>query len=109
MRGANLAVRFFFELCALAAFAYWGFLTPGGTAQHILLGIGAPILMAIVWGAFIAPRAAVALPRSVTVVLGLLVLELAAVALAAAGLVPLAVIFGVAVAINAALIVAWEH
>ena len=53
------AVAFLSELAALAALAYWGVTTPDGAAARILLGIGAPVLAAVLWGLFAAPRAVV--------------------------------------------------
>jgi hypothetical protein len=54
----NLAVRFLLELCMLAAVGYWGFKTGSGWFIKILLGIGAPLLIAVLWGMFAAPKAA---------------------------------------------------
>ena len=56
MRYANDGLRFLLELSALAALAYWGFEEFGGAAQW-LLGLGASVLAAAVWGAFVAPKA----------------------------------------------------
>jgi hypothetical protein len=57
----------------------------------------------------VAPKAAVHLPGLIPFVLGLVILELAAVALAAAGHPFSAVIFGAIVVINAALMLIWEQ
>lgn len=75
--------------------------------MKIGLGISAPLLAAVVWGTLVAPNAAVRLPGLVPFVLGLVILGLAAVALAAAGHPFLAVIFGAIVLINAALMLLW--
>jgi len=61
LRYANLTLRFALELAALAALGYWGFAEHDGAAA-ILLGLGAPGLAALVWGLFVAPKAAVDLP-----------------------------------------------
>ena len=58
MRGANLVLRFLLELSALAATAYWGFSTTSGVTQWVL-GLGAPALVAVVWGLFVSPKAKV--------------------------------------------------
>ncbi len=55
--GATVTVRFLCELAMLAALAYWGF-TVGDGACAWVLGIGAPLLAAIVWGAWVARRPA---------------------------------------------------
>ncbi|HKO84627.1 MAG TPA: YrdB family protein [Actinomycetota bacterium] len=52
---ANLTVAFLLELCALAALGYWGFRTASGPAAKAALGIGAPLLAAVLWGLFAAP------------------------------------------------------
>lgn len=54
---ANLTVAFLLELCALAALGYWGLRTASGPATKAALGIGAPLLAAVLWGLFAAPRA----------------------------------------------------
>jgi hypothetical protein len=109
LKQANLGLRFLFELCALVALGYWGFRTDWGTAAKIGLGIGAPLLMAVVWGAFVAPKARVTLPATAREFLGLAILELAAVALAAAGAPALAIAFGILVLVNAVLKVVWNQ
>lgn len=49
----NLLVRFVLELCMLASVGYWGFKTGDGAAMAALLGVGGPLVMAVVWGTFI--------------------------------------------------------
>jgi hypothetical protein len=50
--------------------------------------------VAVLWGVFVAPNAAVPLPAVPTFVLGLVILELAAAALVAAGHLVLGIAFG---------------
>ncbi len=57
IKGANLALRFLLELCALGLLSYWGFKTGGGLIAKILLGICAPLMAAVVWGVFVSPQA----------------------------------------------------
>ena len=54
----NEAVRFFLELCILIILGYWGFKTGNSTFTKILLGIGSPLLFAVIWGIFLAPKSA---------------------------------------------------
>jgi hypothetical protein len=54
--GALLAVRFALELAALAALAYWGFSEFDGVLS-VVLGVGAPLAAAVVWGLFVSPKA----------------------------------------------------
>jgi uncharacterized protein DUF2568 len=56
-RGINLALAFLLELVALAALAYWGYCTGNSTFTSLLLGIGIPLVAALLWGLFAAPRA----------------------------------------------------
>lgn len=51
----NLGLRFLLELAALGAFAYWGWTEHSG-ALRLLWSIGLPLLAALMWGAFRAPR-----------------------------------------------------
>ena len=53
---ANAGLRFVLELCALVALAYWGF-NASETIVEWLLGLGAPLAFALVWGALVAPKA----------------------------------------------------
>jgi hypothetical protein len=73
IKGANLALRFLLELCALVALGYWGFKTGSGMLTRIALGIGAPLVAAIVWGPFVAPGAPVSLSLPLTLLLQALV------------------------------------
>ncbi|GHF77083.1 hypothetical protein GCM10017566_59090 [Amycolatopsis bartoniae] len=62
MRLVNEGLAFLLELLALAALAYWGFATGDGIVWKFVLGIGAPVVAAVVWGLFAAPRASFGLP-----------------------------------------------
>ena len=62
LHGTNLALAFALELCALAALCYWGFSVGGVPVTKAVLGIGAPLCAAVLWGLFAAPRAPVSVP-----------------------------------------------
>jgi hypothetical protein len=109
IKGANLALRFLLELCALGALGYWGFKTGGGLMMKIGLGIGAPLVSAVVWGTFLSPQAPVPLPGLLVFVLQVLIFGSAAAALVATGHRTLALAFGVIVVINAILMYVWEQ
>jgi Protein of unknown function (DUF2568) len=102
----NLAVAFLLELCALAALGYWGFHTGSGsgTGAKVALGIGAPLLAAIVWGMFVAPKATVKLPAPAQLALKVAIFGLAAAGLALAGQPGWAWAFGLVVVANLALV-----
>jgi hypothetical protein len=106
---ANLALAFLLELCALAAFAWWGYQAGQGTLAKIALAIGAPLLVAVFWGLFVAPRAVVTLSPLWRSVLALVVFALATVALYVTGQTALAWIFLIAAILNRILILAWKQ
>jgi hypothetical protein len=99
---ANDGLRFLLELSALAALAYWGFHEFGGAAQW-LLGLGAPLLAAAAWGAFVAPKASRPTVDPVRLLLELAVFGSGVVALLLAGSTALAIIFAALVLVHLAL------
>jgi Protein of unknown function (DUF2568) len=103
LRAANLALKFFLELGALAALAYWG-ATSGGGVRAVLLAIVTPAVAIVLWGLFAAPKSRRRLPRGARVPFELFVFALAVVALIAAGSPVAAVVFAVVVILNAALL-----
>ena len=107
IKGANLALRFLLELCALGGLGYWGFKTGGGLIAKIGLGIGTPLVAAVVWGTFVSPQAPVQLPGPLSLILQVLVFGSATAALVATGHRTLAMVFGVLVVINAILMYVW--
>jgi hypothetical protein len=109
MKSINLAIRFALELCGLAALAYWGYQTGNSTAASVVLAILAPLVMIVIWGAFVAPRSRVAVPKPAKAMLGLAILLLTALALADAGWPTLAIVFGIVATINAALMSLWDQ
>jgi hypothetical protein len=109
IKGANLLLRFLLELLALGALGYWGFMTGSATLTKVALGVGAPLVAAVVWGTFLSPRAPVQLPWLLVLVLQALVCGSAAAGLVSTGHLTLAVVFGVIVVINAILMYVWEQ
>lgn len=109
LRLANLGVRFALELAALAAVAYWGATAPAGGVVRLSLAIAAPVLVAVVWGLFIAPKARIPTGLFGRAGLGFVVFSIAALALWARGQTSLAVVFeGVALA-SSVLLMALEE
>jgi len=106
VRLTHEAARFFLELCALAALAYWGVVTGDGALEQAAWGIGAPVAAAVVWGLFVAPRAPSRLPLPQRLVPELAVFGAGVAALAAAGRTALALVFAIAVAVNEILLYA---
>jgi hypothetical protein len=101
---ANLALRFLLELCALAALGYAGFHTGQNMIVKLALAIGAPLIAAAVWGAFIAPRATVVVPTWLWLVLQAIIFGAAGVGLAMTDHRALAVTFLLVVALNGVLL-----
>ncbi|MFF7455689.1 YrdB family protein [Kitasatospora sp. NPDC008115] len=92
---ANGGLAFALELGLLAALCYWGFRTGFGTPVRILLGVGAPVLAATVWGLFLAAGGpAFPLPLAPEIALKLVVFATGALALHAAGRTTLGLVFG---------------
>ena len=106
MKSANLGLRFLLELSALAATSYWGFATASGVTQWVL-GLGAPIAVAVAWGLFVSPKAKVALPHPARFAIELMVWTAAAVALVAAGQVALGIVFATVALVSGALNYMW--
>ena len=107
MRAANLVVRFLLELSALTATAYWGFATASGLTQWVL-GLGAPALVAVIWGLFVSPKAKVELPRPAQFAIELLVFAAAALALVAAGQPVLGIVLAAVELVSGTLNYVWD-
>jgi hypothetical protein len=90
---ANDGLRFLLELAALAAVAYWGFAEHDGAVQWVL-GLGAPLLVAVAWGAFVAPKASHPTTDPVRLLLEVAVFGSGVAALWAADRTTLALVFG---------------
>ncbi len=96
---ANDALRFMLEVSGLAALAYWGFHSAGGAPQW-LLGLGAPLAMAVAWGLFMSPKAPVRLKDPGRLLAELAIFGAACAALAAAGRHQLATVLAVTAAVH---------
>jgi hypothetical protein len=99
---ANDGLRFLLELAALAALAYWDFAEFDGVAQWVL-GLGAPLLAAGVWGTFVAPKASRPTVDPVRLLLEVAVFGSGVAALLAAGSAALALVFAALVVVHLAL------
>jgi hypothetical protein len=102
VRPANDVLRFLLELAALASLAYWGFDAADG-ALAWALGLGAPLLMAVVWGMFMSPKAAHRVDDPARLAAEIAIFGAAVAALAIAGEPVLAAGLGVLVAAHLAL------
>lgn len=109
IRAANLGLRFLLELCLLAALCFWGLHSGPNLPARIGLGVGAPLLAALVWGSFIAPRATRPVRLPVRLLLEVLLFGLAAAGLTLAGRPRLALALALIYLINAALLLLWRQ
>ncbi len=104
MRSVNLALRFVLELCALAAFAYWGSQVSGSLAINIIVAIAAPVLAATAWGVFVSPRGRHRLHGAPYLIAELIFFGLAAGALVGSGRVILGLALGLVALVNLTLV-----
>jgi hypothetical protein len=107
LKNINLALAFLLELCMLAALGYWGFTVNQSMAIRVGAGLGVPVLAAVVWGVWMAPRAAYPLPQPWHLIVELIIFGLAIAALYAAGRPRLALAFGVVYVLNVVLRYIW--
>lgn len=109
MKAINLGIAFLLELAMLAALAVWGFQVSDNLPLRIVVGVGAPLLAAVLWGIFMAPLSKRRLTGAAYLVLKFVLFGLAAIALAAAGHGTLAVVFAVVAVINQVLLIVWKQ
>jgi Protein of unknown function (DUF2568) len=108
VKGLYLALKFLLELAALAAVGLWGASIADGLAA-VLLAVGLPLVVAVLWGRFAAPRARHRLPLHLRAPFELGVVALAALALWGAGAATWAAVFAVIAVANAFLLTAFHQ
>jgi hypothetical protein len=104
----NLLVKFLLELGALAAVGLWGASIADGAAA-VVLAIGLPVVTAVLWGAFAAPRARHRLRLLLRAPFELAVFALAALALWGAWSAAWGAAFAAVAAVNALLLTAFHQ
>lgn len=77
------ALGFVLEIAMVASFLYWGFRQP--SPWNLVLGIGVPAVVVVLWGIFMAPKGSRRLPLNVVSGVSLLLFMVAGAALLAAG------------------------
>lgn len=105
----NLAVRFFLEICALFVAGYWGFKTGSSGWMKGLLGIGIPLVLAVLWGLMGSPKAPIQLAVPFRFFLEAVVFGLPLLFLISLGKINFAWIYGVIVVINRILMWVWDQ
>ncbi len=106
---SNGIVRFALELAALVVLAEWGWQRGGDTLSRTGLCVGMPLLAALLWGQFVAPRAPRYLGRPGRLAVEIGVFGAAVLALRALGHPHVASAFALLAAINTALVHANGH
>lgn len=109
LKTLNLAFAFILELCLLAALGYWGWQTGGTLLVRLALGVGAPLLLAIVWGIFAAPTAQRRLKQPWLTALKLLLFGVGTIALVIVGQAVAAAVFFVLFLVNSFLAWVWHQ
>ncbi|MFJ8065401.1 YrdB family protein [Psychrobacillus sp. NPDC096426] len=104
-----LGLFFLMELCTLAAFSYWGFHMNRGWLINSLLGLGTPLLIAVFWGTFIAPKASHPVSVPLRIILQSIIFALAVAALYFSDKSKLATIFGIVVLVETILMYVIEE
>lgn len=107
--GINLAIRFILEICALVSLGYWGFHSDHGYMVKVLLGIGSPLLMAIIWGTFVSPKASIPVRGIKRLLLELIIFGFATLALYNAEHPVIALFFLILVIFNILFLRIWEQ
>lgn len=105
----NITTSFLLELAMLASLGYWGFYGEKSVLAKWMLGIGIPLLIAIVWGIFFAPNAVRRLNSTSGTLLSLLLFLLSAAALFYAQHPTLAIIFALTAIANRVLTLVWKQ
>ena len=100
MRVANLGARFVLELCALVALGYGGWQASGPVWLRVLLAAALPLVGAVIWARWVAPKASHPVPDPLRLIPEWLVFGGAAVALAVTGHPILAAALAILAAVN---------
>ncbi len=109
MRNLNLVFRFILELTVLAALFLLGTSITDEFIAQVVLGIGLPLLVIIVWGLFVAPRSVRRLPDPARLGLELVVFGSGVLAFLLIGQLLLGALLGAAALINLALLFLWDQ
>lgn len=102
-----LVVRFFLELGVLASLGYWGIIALAGPARYVLAAVG-PVVVIVVWGFFVSPKAPRRLEDPPRLVVELVVFGAGVAALSAADQPLYAAAFGLVVLVDMLVLMAWD-
>ncbi|MGG3280114.1 YrdB family protein [Paenibacillus solani] len=108
-KAINLAVRFLLELVILFALGYWGFHFDSNLIIQIVLGVGLPLIIAIIWGKTISPKATIRLPMIGIIGIELLIFGTAFLCLLSEGFKAFAFIFIIVSLVNRYIIIKFNQ
>jgi hypothetical protein len=108
LKQLNIALSFVLEIAMLAAYAHWGYHAVTGPLRW-LLAIAAPLLAAVVWGLFLAPKATRRLGSAAGIIVSTVLFLLAGLALFASGQPGLGIAMLALTAVNRALLAVWKQ
>jgi hypothetical protein len=108
VKSINLGIRFLLEVLALIIYCYWGF-HRDGLILKMILGIGTPLLAAVLWGTFGAPKAAYKAEGFTHLLLEIIIFGFAAVALYFSDKSSLANLYGIIFIVNLILLKLWNQ
>ncbi|MGG3890505.1 YrdB family protein [Metabacillus fastidiosus] len=109
IKSLNIALRFLIELCSLFAIGYWGFQMGKGILLKSILGIGAPLTIAVIWAMFGSPNASYQLNSGLRLSLELIIYLLASAAIYTTGRPKTAVLFITIALANLTLMYVWRQ
>ncbi|WP_027724592.1 YrdB family protein [Tuberibacillus calidus] len=107
--GINLLLRFVLEIGALISLGYWGFHLDLALGLKIVVGIGAPLLAAVIWATFGSPAAPFPVKGWRKLFLEVMIFGGSALALFAAGQRVLAILFVLLTVLNRVLMQIWHQ
>jgi Protein of unknown function (DUF2568) len=105
----NEVLAFLLEIIALLILADWGWHRGEASGTRLLQAIGAPLLAAVVWGLFAAPRAKFTIPLAGQLAVKVLVFGWATWALFDLKLPALGVVFALVVIVNTTAATVWRR
>lgn len=100
MSALNDVLRFALEITGIAALAVWGWTAGGDGPFQLVLAVGAPLVLIIIWAFLIAPNSDSPLPATPRMLVGSGLLLVAAGALWVAGSREIAAVFALVNVIN---------
>lgn len=95
-----LLLVFLSEVAAIIAYSYWGFQFHSSAVIKWVLGIGIPVVVVVIWGLFLAPKASMEIPNVLRIIMKVMVFGFAAAGVYSAGRPRLALWFGLCVLLS---------